>query len=299
MTYTEITERGNKKYYYRVKSIRKGKDVEKKRIYLGKNMNKKQLRKAEQQADKQLIFLKNVLNEKELKDLEKIKKEYLKEQKESYENKYEAFCSLFTYNSTAIEGNTLTLQETAHLLFNNIPPSKSMREINETLNHKEAFDFLLQHKADIDKKLILNLHKLIVKNTLKPELESQIGKYRNIQVYIRGSTIIPSKPKDVPKEMTSLLFWYSRNKSTIHPLILAAYLHGVFEMSHPFVDGNGRVGRLLMNFIMHKHNYPMINITNAKKLQYYEALQKMQEKGDVRALTLFLMEMMKEGKIRF
>jgi len=298
MAYTEIKKKHKNLYYYRAKSIRKGKSVGKKRIYMGRNMNKKQLRKAEQQADNHLISLKNVLNEKELKDLEKIKKAYLKEPKENHENRYETFCVLFTYNSTAIEGNTLTLQETAHLLFNNIPPSKSMREINETLNHKEAFDFLLQHKADIDKKFILNLHKLVVKNTLKPELESQIGKYRNIQVYIRGSTIIPSKPRDIPKEMKSLLLWYSRNKSTIHPLVLAAYIHGIFEMIHPFVDGNGRVGRLLINFILHKHNYLMLNIPNTKKLQYYEALQKMQEKGDVRALTIFLIEMLKEEKIR-
>ena len=98
--------------------------------------------------------------------------------------------------------------------------------------------------------------------------------------------------------MKSLLLWYSRNKSTIHPLVLAAYIHGIFEMIHPFVDGNGRVGRLLINFILHKHNYLMLNIPNTKKLQYYEALQKMQEKGDVRALTIFLIEMLKEEKIR-
>lgn len=299
MAYTEIKEKRRKKYYYRVKSIRIADKVKKKRVYLGVNLKKNELLEKEKQADKELMLLSSLLSEKEIKELKEIKKQYLKEPKENWENRYEAFCSLFTYNSTVIEGNTLTLQETSMLLFEKQVPRKSLREINEVLNHKEAFDFILKTKEDISKKFILKLHEIIVKNTLRLELKNQIGKYRDVQVYIRGVEWIPPKPKEVPKEMKTLLTWYSKNKRKLHPLILASYFHSAFEMIHPFVDGNGRVGRLLMNFILHKNNYPMINIPNAKKHLYYKALQEAQLKGNLRPFLEFLMKLLKKEKIRF
>lgn len=299
MAYTEIKEKGRKKYYYRVKSIRVDSKVKKKRVYLGVNLSKGELSEKEKQADKELMLLTSLLTEKEIKELEEIKRHYLKEPRENWENRYEAFCSLFTYNSTAIEGNTLTLQETAMLLFEKQVPRKSLREINEVLNHKEAFDFILKTKEEISKKLILKLHEIIVKNTLKPELEKQIGRYRDVQVYIRGAEWIPPRPEEVPKEMKALLTWYSKNKRKLHPLVLASYFHSAFEGIHPFVDGNGRVGRLLMNFILYKNNYPMINIPNAKKHLYYKVLQEAQLKGNLRPFLDFLMKLLREEKIRF
>jgi len=299
MVYTEIKEKNGKKYFYRVLSIRKGPRIEKKRIYLGVDLDKKNLTDKEKLADKELMLLSTLLNEKEKKELEKIKKEYLNQHKANLENRYESFVSLFTYDSTNIEGNTFTLQETSRLLFENITPRKSMREINEVINHKKAFDFILNNKKDMSKELILQIHKLVIQNTLRPELENQIGKYRTLQVYIRGTQWLPPKPEDVPKEMGSLLTWYSKNKKVLHPLILAAYFHSAFETIHPFVDGNGRVGRLLMNFILHKHKYPMINIPNKKKHIYYQSLKESQLKGDLRGLIKFLFDLLKEEKIRF
>jgi len=239
------------------------------------------------------------LEEREIKELEKIRKDYLKLPKETKDNRYEAFVSLFTYDSTNIEGNTLTLQETSQLLFENITPRKSLREINEVTNHKEAFDFILENKEDISKELILKIHKLVVKNTLKPELKDQVGKYRTLQVYIRGTKWLPPKPENVPKEMGTLLSWYSKNKKRLHPLILAAYFHSAFETIHPFVDGNGRVGRLLMNLILNKNKFPMINIPNKKKYIYYESLESAQVKGNLIPLIKFLFELIKEEKIKF
>jgi len=299
MVYTEIKEKNGKKYFYRVLSVRKGPKIEKKRIYLGVDLNKNNLTNKEKQADKELMLLSTLLNEKEKKELEAIKKEFLKQPKANFENRYESFVSLFTYDSTNIEGNTLTLQETSQLLFENITPRKSLREINEVINHKKAFDFILTNKKDISKDLILQLHKLVVQSTLKPELESQIGKYRTLQVYIRGTNWLPPKSEDVPKEMGSLLSWYSKNNKSLHPLILATYFHSAFETIHPFVDGNGRVGRLLMNLILHRHKYPMINIPNQKKHIYYKALEDSQLKGDLRGLIKFLFDLLKEEKIRF
>ena len=299
MVYTEVKRKGNKRYYYRVKSIREGEKVKKKRVYLGVNLTKRELMIKKRKADKELIILSNLLTEREIKEIEKIKKDYLKQPKENIENRYETFCSLFTYNSTAIEGNTLTLQETSQLLFENIAPVKSLREINEVINHKEAFDFILKIKEDVSKKLILKLHEIVVKNTLKPELEGQIGKYRELQVYIRGAEWVPPKPREVKREMRALLLWYSTNRKKLHPLILATYFHSAFESIHPFVDGNGRVGRLLMNLILHRNKLPMINIQNIKKYIYYKGLEEAQIKGNLRPFIEFLIKILKEEKVRF
>ncbi len=299
MVYTEIKEKNGKKYFYRVLSVRNGQRIEKKRIYLGVDLDKSSLIDKEKQADKELMLLSTLLNDKEKKEIESIKRGYLKQPKANLENRYEYFVSLFTYDSTNIEGNTLTLQETSRLLFENITPRKSLREINEVINHKKAFDFILKNKKDFSKDLILQLHKLVVQNTLRPELDGQIGKYRTLQVYIRGTQWLPPKPEKVPKEMASLLSWYSKNKRVLHPLILAAYFHSAFETIHPFVDGNGRVGRLLMNLILHRHKYPMINIPNKKKHIYYKALEYSQLKGDLRGLVKFLFYLLKEERIRF
>lgn len=299
MAYTEIQEKKARKYYYRVKSVKKDKKVLKKKIYLGVNLKKEEIEKKEKEADKILNIFESILSEEDVKFLNKLKKDFSKEPKENFENRYEAFVSLFTYDSTNIEGNTLTLQETSQLLFEKITPRKSLREINEAINHKEAFDYLLELKEDISKKIILKLHEFVVKNTLKEELKNQIGKYRTVQVYIRGTKWLPSKPEQVSEEMQTLLSWYSKNKKKLHPLILAAYFHSAFETVHPFVDGNGRVGRLLMNFILHKNNYPMINIPNKKKHLYYKTLESSQIKGDLKPLINFLLNLIIEKNIKF
>ncbi|MBU2496595.1 MAG: Fic family protein [Nanoarchaeota archaeon] len=297
MTYTEVKVKGDKKYYYRVKSVREGKKIKKERKYLGVDLSKKELKVVEKEADKELVVLSNILSNEEKKFLSEIKKEYSKEPKTNLENRYEAFCSLFTYDSNAIEGNTLTLQETSHLLFDKIVPAKSLREINEALNHKKAFDYLLNYKGDITKSFICKLHELVVKETLKSGLESQVGNYRDVQVYIRGVQWIPPKASEVSKEMKSLLSWYSRNKKKFHPIVIAAYFHSAFELIHPFVDGNGRVGRLLMNFILRKNKYPMINILNRIKKKYYTALGKAQEDGDLKPFVKLLLDILKKSNL--
>jgi Fic family protein len=299
MVYTEIKEKNGRKYFYRVKSIRNKKKVGKERIYLGVDLDKKKLSKKEKEADKEMALLSTLITKEEENKLKKIKEEYLKQPKETEENRYESFVSLFTYDSTSIEGNTLTLQETSQLLFEKITPRKSLREINEIINHKEAFDYLLGYKGNLNKKIILKLHKLVVQNTLKEELTDQIGKYRTLQVYIRGTEWMPPKPAEVPKEMSYLLSWYTKNKNNLHPLILATYFHSAFETIHPFVDGNGRVGRLLMNFILRQNNYPMINIPNKEKYKYYNGLEESQVKGNLRPLIKFLFDILIDEKIRF
>jgi len=298
MVFTEIKEKNGKKYYYRVKSFRENDNVKKERIYLGANLNEDELGDKEKEADKEFNLLSVALSDEELEFLDKARKEFSKEPKENYDNRYEAFCSLFTYDSTGIEGNTMSLDETRWLLFEGIvPKEKTLREINEALNHKKAFDYMLEYNDEINNEFIWGLHRLVVANTLGPELVQQIGRYRKVQVFVGSS--IPPKPQEVHNKMAALLRWYTKNKKKIHPLVIASYFHTEFEKIHPFVDGNGRVGRLLMNFILHKNKYPMINIPKRRRLRYYEVLQIVHKKGDIKPFVKFLISILKKDELRF
>jgi len=137
---------------------------------------------------------------------------------------------------------------------------------------------------------------LVVANTLREDLVSQIGRYRTVQVFVGRS--VPPKPQEVPRKIANLLRWYSVNKKRLHPLVLASYFHTEFEKIHPFVDGNGRVGRLLMNFILHKNKYPMINIPKVRKFKYYEVLQNA-HKGDLKGFVKLLISILRKDKLRF
>lgn len=298
MVHNEIQEKNGRKYYYRVKSIRIKNRVKKERIYLGVNLSKEELKKKEKEADKKLNILNVILTREEEEFLNKLKKEFSKEPRENYQNRYEAFCSLFTYDSAGIEGNTLTLLETSHLLFEGIvPKEKSLREINEVINHKKAFDYILNYNGDITKEFILELHRSVIMNTLRQDLISQSGRYRTVQVFVGRS--IPPNPLEVPNQMARLLKWYSVNKKKLHSLVLASYFHTEFEKIHPFVDGNGRVGRLLMNFILYKNKFPMINIPKRRKFKYYEVLQNAQYRNNLNGFVKFLISILKKEKLRF
>ena len=241
--YTEIQTKEGKKYYYRVRSVRDKNKVKKIREYLGKDLSQNKRKDLEKKADLLLEPLNLLIKKQEIDKLEKIKEKY-KKTKINYTNRYESFLAQFTFDTNAIEGSTLDLQETSYILFDHrTPKGKSLREINEVLNHKKAFDYLLNYNKDITKEFICKLQELITTNTLRKDLENQIGKYRSSQVYVRGANFIPPNPGETKKEMRTLLVWYTKNKNKIHPLVLAAYFHAGFESIHPFVDGNGRTGR--------------------------------------------------------
>lgn len=298
MVYTEIQTKGKKKYYYRVQSVRDGDKVEKHRKYLGSDLKKGELKKMEREADQELGILSALLTLEELEELKDIKRQYGKLPKATLENRYETFVSKFTHDSTAIEGNTLTLNETARLLFDDITPNaKPMRELLEVINHRDALDHILVYKGKITTEFILKLHKLSIAGTLKPGLGDQEGRYRTYQVYISGVEWMPPPPEVVPKEMKELLTWYTKNKKKLHPIILATYFHIGFEMVHPFVDGNGRVGRLLMNFILHEHGYPMINIPLKRRFDYYDCLEAAQTDGDLRPFVDLLLDLLRKDPI--
>ncbi|MCK5309882.1 MAG: Fic family protein [Thermoplasmata archaeon] len=300
MAYTEVQKRGNKNHYYRARSVRDGKKVTKKRIFLGTDLSEEELAKAELDADRELGILDSLLSDEDIALLDSIKQKYAQEPEITKNNRYETFITLFTHDSTSIEGNTLTLQEAGSLLFDDASPTgKTLREINEIIGHKKAFDFMLDYDEGISRKFICELHSLTMKDTTDEKYMNQIGSYRTVQVFIRGLDWTPPPPKEVQNYMRDLLTWYSKNKKKAHPLVAAIYFHVGFEIVHPFIDGNGRVGRILMNFILHKNGYPMVNIPNKEKNRYYKALQEAQMEGNLRPFIDMMLELMKESDLMF
>ena len=299
MTYTEEQVRGGRTYYYRVRSVREGGKVRKERVYMGADLPKRALAAKEREADRELGILSALLSSEDESYLASLKREHAKRPRATFENRYEAFVAQFTFDSNAIEGNTLTLDETSHLLFDGLVPARSLREVKEALNHKRAFDHLLGHRGELTKRFVCELHRLVVQDTLRDDLASQVGAYRTVQVYIRGVEWVPAAPTAVPKDMKALLEWHTKNKRKAHPVVLAAYFHTAFELVHPFVDGNGRVGRLLMNFILRKHGYPMINIPSRRRREYYAALRSAQVEGDLRPFIAFMIDLYRGARLAF
>jgi len=301
--YIEIKKRNKSKYYYLCKSLRINGKYKKIRVYLGKNLSKKKLKdeinKKGKIIEEKINLLKkqdplfNLLNEKEIKEIEKIKKRFGKFLRNSVALKkfLEWFEVSFTYNTTAIEGSTLSLEEVSLILIDKLSPEgKSLKEIKEIENHKKAFEYILSYNGDINKKVICKLHRILTKDIL-PEKYS--GKFRDVQVFIRGVEVIPPKPKDIENEFRELMKWYRKNKLKYNPIVVGAYFHAAFESIHPFIDFNGRVGRLILNFFLFKNKLPMINIKNEEKLKYYKALKEA-NKENLRYLVKLIIDKLKE-----
>lgn len=179
----------------------------------------------------------------------------------------------WTYNSNAIEGNTLTLSETKVVLENGITiKGKPLKDHLEAINHKEAIDFiedLVSKNDSITEYNIKAIHYLILK-----EIDNHnAGKYRQENVFISGAKHVPPIYLNVPFEMQKLMENYKKWEN-LHPIIRACYLHGEFVKIHPFVDGNGRTARLLLNFELIKNGYPPVVIKNENRVEYYDALDK-------------------------
>lgn len=188
----------------------------------------------------------------------------------------------YTFESNRIEGNTLTLKETDLVVNEGLTISgKSMREHLEAINHKEAIEYvkhLIDKNTEINEREVLAIHNLILRGIDQPNA----GKYRSVQVMIKGSTYTPPAPFLVGKQMEDYYYWYSSAKKQLHPVMLAAEMHERLVTIHPFVDGNGRTSRLVMNLVLLKHGYVIANIKGDAKsrMNYYNTLEKAQTTGD-------------------
>jgi Fic family protein len=257
--------KGKAEYFYLQHSFRKEGKVVTKEIYLGKRIPDN----IEEIKAKIMLEAREALTEK----LEKIKSDFQKEWKKypesAKEKELQEIATAFTYNSNAIEGSTITLEEARLILEDKIAPSKPLKEIRETESHALVFLGMLKTKEKISNELLLKWHKDIFEET-KPDIA---GRFRRYQVRV-GPYLAPDwhKVEGLMKQLTVFA-----NETKLNPVELAARAHYMFEKTHPFGDGNGRIGRLLINYILWKNGYPMIIIEYKKRKSYYKALQKTEE----------------------
>jgi len=212
---------------------------------------------------------------KKYNELDKLKDRLNEYRKNEHSKVTKALEIEYTYESNKIEGNTLTLQETALVVEKGLTVGgKTMIEHLEVVNHTQAIDFikdLAQSKNTITERDILQIHSLILQGIDKPNA----GVYRKVPVIISGAKHKPPQPFLVPKQMEDLMLWYNENKETLHPVELSAEMHERLVTIHPFIDGNGRTSRLLMNLILLQNGYPIAILKGDDKsrLEYYNALE--------------------------
>ena len=287
MVYVERLERKGRTYYYLSKNFRVGKNKWKKiRRYIGetpptKAVTEKVARDIEHEAENLNIIKKYSKYEfladedaEQLQDVKNVFKKWYGKIDEVSRNKYEEdFLVRFTYNSNAIEGNRLSLRETSMILTENIIPSgTSPNDYTEALNSKECLEFVKKYEGEFNKKFLLEVQKLITKNTNC----RIVGSYRDSNVGITGSDWRPPQIENLEKEMTAFFQWYYHSKNKFHPVELASILHDKLVRTHPFTDGNGRTARMIMNWILHKNGFPMVYVETSDKINYYKAI----EEGD-------------------
>ncbi len=259
-------KKGNKKYFYLQHSLRKDKKVITKEKYLGTEVPAN--------IDEIIsIFRKEMQNDIN-KKIEMIKKHFQAEWRRipqsAKEKELEEISIAFTYNTNAIEGSTITLEEAREIIHDKISPNKSLRDVRETEEHNRVFLQMLKKNEKITKELLLIWHRNIFGET-KSDIA---GKFRDYLVRV-GSHLAPDW-QDVENLMKDFIEFINKNKK-MNPVELAGRVHYQFEKIHPFGDGNGRIGRLLMNFILWHNKYPMLIIEYKKRKSYYKALQKDEE----------------------
>jgi len=188
----------------------------------------------------------------------------------------EAFSIEYTYDSNRIEGNTLTLRETELVIHKGLTVAgKPMVEHLEAINHYEAIALLrdvVKEKTVLDQSLLLSLHSLILRGIDR----DNAGRFRSVPVMISGSRHVPPQSWQLDKLMEDYFNDYAKRKSQLHPIVLAANMHERLVSIHPFIDGNGRTARLIMNLILLQHGFPIAIIHGdmASRLAYYNALEK-------------------------
>lgn len=295
----------NKKYRYAVESFRLPDGTQKKAEILVKSQIKKELQKIIDEKKKN-IFIKYMLkryrtdgifDKKEFEKLEKIRLDYQKTIKKIPKNNlkdlFNRFTANFTYESNSLEGNSLTLKDVAMIMFENLAiKGKDLREIYETRNSRKVVEMIIQNKFKVSEEDIIKIHKNLIKDLDIPE---GYKKFPNILV---GKRIELTSPEKVESEMKKLIKWYDENKERFHPLKLAALFHGKFEEIHPFEDGNGRVGRFLINVILMENKYPPLIIRKSQRISYLTALEKFDKKHS-ETLERFILEKFKETYKKF
>jgi len=296
--YVEKRISGKNVKYYLVHSYREKQGVEKIRRYLGANLSKEELKVKKEKAEKIILDLLKEINtnvfsftltKKQLERLNRYDNQIVIFHLS--EKEWENFTEDFVYNTNAIEGSTVTEEEVKEIL-DEKPKTQDPEEL-ETLGVANAIEYIRNTKEDLSLKLLLKLHKLCFDGS-----KNFAGKLREVNVVVRnalGHVLHTGVPKEELKDyLEDFISWYKENNNKFKPLILASILHNQFEHIHPFQDGNGRVGRLLLNYILIKNNYPPINIKLEDRQEYYLTLQKYSKEDDLKPTLRFLIKQYKK-----
>lgn len=289
--------------YYLAHSYRKNGKVHKVRVYLGSDISKSELvnkrklaegkikeriTKAEFIRDPYITVL-SALEVDELKTLEakgKLRVAHLSDVE------WVKFTEAFTYDTNAIEGSTVEAKEVKDVLERKKwPKDRTKEEIAETYGVAEAIQHIRKTKEHVSIKLLLELHGIVFKNS-----KTFAGEFRSegIEVVIAdafGNIIHGGAPAtEVRALLNKLVIWYNKNRKKYPPLVLAAVVHNQFENIHPFQDGNGRIGRLILNNVLLKHGLPPLNIELKNRSQYYAALQAYENNHDIRPMLELMLK---------
>jgi Fic family protein len=187
--------------------------------------------------------------------------------KEQLKDVFDRFTANYTYESNALEGNSLTLKDVALVFDGRSIEGKDLREVYEARNSRKVMDHILKGKYKVREKDIIKMHRMLMR-----DIDVRTG-YKTLPNYILGSSVKLTAPEKVAEEITALLDWYDDAVKHFHPLKVSALFHGRFEHIHPFEDGNGRVGRFLSNMILMENGYPPLIIRKTQRESYIKCME--------------------------
>ncbi len=289
--------------YFLAHSYREGSKVHKFRKYLGQDLKAQLLGERRKIAEKLIleeIHRYNIIRDplqvrlsgEEIAEIRKLESKIPLKISHLSEANWKKFSKLFTYHTNAIEGSQLTQEEVKNLLDNDKWPNKSKEDIAEAFGVDEAIAYIRTTKEHLSVEFIKKMHKIVFKNS-KPFAGKLRKKGEEVVVMDSKRNIVHEGAPQarISHLLRELIEWYETNKTKYPGLILGVVVHNQFENIHPFRDGNGRVGRLLLNNILLKHNLPPININLKNRLAYYVSLQAYERNHDVKpTINLFLKE---------
>ena len=297
MVYVEKFALKGKSYYRLVHNVRSGNKIIHKTKYLGKTIPPiEKLAKIEKE------FLKEInkkgtkyFSQEELEQIENKKEKYTRELKTlssiEKKKKVEEFMIRYTYDSSKLSGVDITLRQTFLILKEGIIPKefKNLRIAKEVENHEKGFMMIMKYKGTFDLSFIRRLHNLLM-NGVNDEIAGKLRSELKRDVQIAGTPYVPPKWNELDKEIKKFFLWYRDNSRKLHPLELASLIHLKLISMQLFADGNSRLSRLLMNWILWKRGYPLIDIPVEDLENYYNTLDYYQIERDEKRFISYILK---------
>lgn len=286
MTYIVQTEVKGHPYYYLVQNERTSFGWKKHKLYLGKkkpsphempSFEKRLAKKSHEKARRQTLKP-TFLSPEEKKRLASSRHLSFEEEKQ--------FLVQFSVHSNGIEGSKLDNADTVKIMFDKMAPKNAaLRDVYEAVNTEEAYSFIKNYEKDVSKRFLLQLHSILMWNLIEDK-----GQLRTKNVKVTGAGFHPPPAEQLDVEIDRLLSFYRFLKRKYTPVETAALMHVKFIQLHPFSDGNGRCGRLLLNFILMKNDLPPVVIKKEERKEYYRLLDKAITEKEYASFIRFIYE---------